>query len=76
MNGDSCLKIRCHRRAQGGFAHLPEFEGGGCDASKRRFRLLLDHFLQVAHRLIFSNVDGERVVAYIENPTENCEVII
>ena len=76
MNGDSCLKIRCHRRAQGGFAHLPEIEGVGFDASKRTFLLLLDHFLQVAHRLIFSNVDGERVVAYIENPTENCEVII
>jgi hypothetical protein len=40
------------------------------------FILLLDRILQVSRRLTFSNVNGERVIGYIENPTENCEVII
>ena len=57
MGGDSFPKIRCHRPAQGRFAHLPEAEGVGFDASKRTFLLLLDHVLQVIHRLTFSNVN-------------------
>ena len=76
IGGDSFPIIRCHRPAQRRFAHLPDHEGVGVDGSKRMFILLLDHFLQVAHRLNFSNVDGERVVGYVENPTKNCEVII
>ena len=39
------------------FAHLPELEGVGVDAIKRMFVLLLDHFLQVIHRLTFPNVN-------------------
>lgn len=76
MDGDSFPKIRCHRRAQGRFAHLPDHEGDGVDGSQRMFIPLLDHILQVIHRLTFSNVNAETVVGYIENPTENCEVII
>ena len=57
-------------------AHLPELEGVGLDAIKRTFLLLLDRFLQVTHRHTFSDVDGERVVGHIENPTEKCELII
>ncbi len=74
MGDDSFPKIRYHRPAQGRFAHLPDFEGLCVDGNKL-FTLLLDHFLQVTHRLTFSNVDGKRVVG-IENPTENCQVII
>jgi hypothetical protein len=58
------------------FAHLPDHEGVGVDGSQRIFILLLDHILQVIHRLTFCDVNGERVVGYIENPTENCEVVI
>lgn len=51
-------------------------EGVGVDGSKRMFFPLLDHILQVKHRLTFSNTNGERAVGYIANPTENCELII
>jgi hypothetical protein len=58
------------------FAHLPELEGVGLDAIKRMFLLLLDLFLQVTHRHTFSDVDEERVIGHIENPTEKRELII
>jgi hypothetical protein len=46
------------------------------DAIKRMSLLLLDLFLQFIHRDAFSNVDGERVVGHIENPTEKFEPAI
>jgi len=60
--------------AQGRFAHLPELEGVRVECIFE-FLLFLDNFLQVTHRHTFSDVDGERVVRYIENPTENFEHI-
>ena len=55
-------------------AHLPELEGVGLDDLKRTFLLLLDRFLQVIHCHALSDVDSERVVGHIENPTEKCEI--
>ena len=51
------------------FAHLPEPEGVSVDGTKRMFLLVLDHLPQVTHQLTFSDVNEERVVGHIENPT-------
>ena len=55
------------------FTHLPKTEGVSINATECMFLLLLDRFLQVTHRLAFSDVDMERVIRHIENPTEKCE---
>ena len=72
MGEDIFPENRCHRRAQGRFTHLPDHEGVG---SNRKFILLLDRFLQVIHRHALSDVDSERAVGHIENPTEKCDII-
>jgi hypothetical protein len=59
----------------GGYAHLPDSEVVGVDAS-RCILLLLYHFLRVIHCLTFSDVDSEGTVRTVENPTEEGELII
>jgi hypothetical protein len=61
---------------QGRFAHLPEPEGVGVDATKCIFLLFLDLFFQFTHRRTFSDDDGERDIGHSENPTEKSELII
>ena len=62
MDGNSFLKIRCHR---------PEEDG-----TKSIFKLFLDLFFQFAHRHKFSDVDGKGGAGHIEHPTENSELRI
>ena len=76
MGGDSFPKIRCHRPAQGRFAHLPKLESPETDESKEILVAFLDLFFQIIHRRTFFNDDGERVTRRIENRTEKFELII
>ncbi len=71
----ACQKLDVIDPHREDFAHLPELEGVGLDAIKRTFLLLLDRFLQVIHCHALSDVDSERVVGHIENPTEKCKII-